>query len=265
MQGVKQVEAQTVGPGCEPAAHHVQHPRPHLRVPVVEVRLKGQKAREIPLLRGLVIVPARGSEHRPPVVGWLSTARPTTGPPNVEIAHGMLAQAAGSEKPRVLGRRVVEHDVEHDLHTPGMNGVEQAPHVFARPILGGDTEMVRDVVAQILLGALEERGDEQRLDPQILEVVQFLRDPSKITDAITIRVFEGPRIDMVDGGAVPPWLTGRRRFGMPTVGSVATIHRAPGRCRRRTSLRAGEGPCATRCPPPGAPRRRTSTRPWPRR
>ena len=54
---------------------------------------------------------------------------------------------------------------------------------------------VCDVEAQILLGALEERGDPQRFDPQILKVAQFLSDPSKVTDAITIRVFEGPRID----------------------------------------------------------------------
>jgi hypothetical protein len=106
---------------------------------------------------------------------------------------------------------VVEHHVEHDLHAARVHRVDQRARVVERSVLGRDVEVVADVVAEVGLGAVEEGRDPERLDAQLFQVGQLVDDAAQVADAVPVGVGEGARIDLVDGGVLPPGAIGRAR------------------------------------------------------
>ena len=182
----------------------VEHGRLDPGVAVVEVRLEPEEARPVPLVRGRVVVPAAAAEHRLPVVGRRLAPRTAPVAPDVEVAPRVLARALRLEEPRVPVRRVVQDHVEDDLHPARVHRRDELTAVVHRAVLRRDGVVVAHVVAEVGLRALEERRQPERLDAQVLQVVELAQDAAQIADAVAAVVGEGARVDLVGRRALPP-------------------------------------------------------------
>src|SRR5919202_5590720 len=105
------VEPETVLAQVEPEAYRVPHGVLDFGVAPVEVRLFLEETMIIILAGRRVQLPGRSAEGGDPVVRG-TAAIPIA--PDVPIALLVIAVGAGLEKPGVLVRRVVEHEIEDD-------------------------------------------------------------------------------------------------------------------------------------------------------
>ena len=64
--------------------------------------------------------------------------------------------------------------------------------------------VVRDVVAVILQGGRVERKQPYRGDAQVLEIVELLRQPLKISDPVIVAVIEGANVQFLDDRVCVP-------------------------------------------------------------
>src|SRR4029077_14595940 len=67
-----------------------------------------------------------------------------------------------------------------------------------------DGVVIADVVAIVAQRRGEERHEPYRADPQLLEVVELVFKPLKITDAIPVVVVESANVDLIDDRVLVP-------------------------------------------------------------
>ncbi len=103
---------------------------------------------------------------------------------------------------------VADHVVEEDLQSALLSLVEQTLGILVGPVAGGHLVVVGDVIACIAEGRLEERVDPDPVHAQALDVVQLLEDALQVADAVSVRVEERLRIDLVEHGLVEPGRAG---------------------------------------------------------
>ena len=175
--------------------------------------------------------PRPPAEHREPVVGWLVAAR--SAPVAKEIPGAGRRAGLGRERraePRVLGGRVVGHDIGEDLQAVGVRVLEQSADVVQRPEPRVDRAVVGDVVAAVHHrrrvpgidpdGVGAERPDPGQAGPQ----------PRDVPHPVAVRVGEAAQVDLVDDGAWPPCRGGAGRRERVT-------HQRPAHGRGRGTVR----------------------------
>src|SRR5436190_24334247 len=64
--------------------------------------------------------------------------------------------------------------------------------------------VVRDIVAVVAQRRRVKWQQPNRIDPQLLEIIQFPRQPTKIADAITIAVAKRAHVQLVDDRVLVP-------------------------------------------------------------
>ena len=87
----------------------------------------------------------------------------------------------------------------------GQQGVE----VLERAEDGVDVAVVGDVVAEVRHGRAEEGRDPDGIDAEPGQIRKVRPDAVEVTDAVAVGVGEGPRVDLVEDGVLPPWATRR--------------------------------------------------------
>ena len=92
-------------------------------------------------------------------------------------------------------------------------------------VLVVDVEVVRDVVAVVLLGRRVARVQPDGVDAERLDVVEVLADPVEVADAVAGRVGERAHVHLVDERGLPPVRRAVHR----------TAHRTVMRTRDRSS------------------------------
>src|SRR6516164_4115021 len=185
------------------------HRMPHLQVVPVEVGLSaGERGEEI-LPATLVEGPrtADGREGAEPVVGR-SAARRWIGP-YVPGSSRAAPVALCFEKPRMLGRAVVQNQVQNDAHAVPMRGIEQPVEICQRPIDRIDRGEVGDVIAEIDLGRWKERRQPEGVDLQrgggaIIQIIETNGDTRQVADSVAIRIGKAAWVDLVEDRRSPP-------------------------------------------------------------
>ena len=67
-----------------------------------------------------------------------------------------------------------------------------------------DVAIVGDIIAEVGHRRPEEGRQPNRLDTQARDMVEVRGDAGQVADAVAVRIGEAARIDLIDGGAVPP-------------------------------------------------------------
>jgi hypothetical protein len=196
------VEAEAVDAEVEPEPQRVQHRLPHLFVVVVQVGLMREEA-----------VPVVLAAHRVPrPVGRLGVEEDDArfGPalvrvrPDVPVAARAAGVAAGLLEPRVVGRRVVHHQV-CDHADPALVGLlDERLEVVDRPVVGMDGVEVGDVVAAVAQRRGVHRQQPDAVDAEPLQVVQLLDQPAEIAGAVVVPVEEAANVDLVEDRRLEP-------------------------------------------------------------
>ena len=193
---VDHVHPEAVDPAVQPPVHHRVDRRADVRVLPVEVRLLAREQVQVVLVRHRVELPGRAGEERAPVV--------RLPPPPVPVALGVLAARARLEEPGMLVGRVVDHEVHDELHAALVDAREQPVEVRQRAERRLDVLVVGDVVAGVVLRRRVDGGEPEHADPERRQVVEPRGDPGQVPDPVPVGVGEAARVDLVDGGGLPP-------------------------------------------------------------
>jgi len=201
-EAVRHVDAKAVDPAIEPEAEDVEHGRLDLGVAPVQVRLLGVEQVQVVLPGLLVQRPGRAAPHPDPVVGRRAVRLAVA--PDVPVALRIVARAPRLDEPCMLVGAVVRHDIDHHRDAERVRARDQ-------PIEGGEVAEPRidiDEVAHVVAAVGQRRGVERR-DPdgvhsQPGQVVEARQDAGQVADPVAVRVLKAPRVDLVDGPALPP-------------------------------------------------------------
>ena len=190
----QRVDAEAVDAAVEPEAQHGEHRLAHRRVAPVEVGLLAQVGVRVVLAALGVEGPGGTAEHAQPVVGRAAVRR--------RVAPEVVVARLG--EPRVLVGGVVGHEVEQHAQPAVVRGRHQRVEVGERAEARVDRRVVGDVVAEVLHRRVVDRRQPDGVDAEPHEVVEPLRDPPQVADAVAVRVRERARIDVVDDAPLPP-------------------------------------------------------------
>ena len=206
---VDDVHAEAVDPAVEPPAHHRVDRLPDLGVLPVQVGLLAVEQVQVVLAAGLVELPGRAGEERPPVrrlgAGVRRPAsRPRGGRHQYQSRLGESVDDLRLHEPRVLVAGVVDHQVHDQPHAARVQLRDQLVELRQRAEQRVDVLVVADVVAVVGLRRGVDRRQPQDVDAEVGQVVQPLQDAAEVADAVAVGVLERAGIDLVDDGAGPP-------------------------------------------------------------
>ncbi len=209
---VDHVHAEAGDAAVEPPVHHRVDLGPERRVRPVEVGLRGAEEVQVVLADLGHPGPGRAAEDRLPVVGR-AAVRPGVAPDVVAVL-GPCCVAPGGQEPRVLVRAVIDHEVHHDADAARPRLRDQPVEIGECSEFRRDVAVIRDVVAVVGHRRAVDRRQPDEADAQIGEMIELRDDAGNVAHPVAVRVAEAARIDLVAGGAVPPFLR-RCRHGGP--------------------------------------------------
>ena len=98
----------------------------------------------------------------------------------------------------MLGGGVVEHHVQHQADAAPVRLADKLLQILHRAVARVNGTVVGHIIAVVALGRGEERRQPEIVNAQVGEVVQFRGDALQIAKAVTVRVHEGFRVNLVD-------------------------------------------------------------------
>ncbi len=212
------VEPQPVHTHVEPELHHVGHRLQHARILEVEIGLMAEEAVPVVLLGDRIPCPVRrlgiGEDD---ARGRVVVARVT---PHVVVALGRaLRRLPRRLEPRVLIGRVVDDQFGEDAQPACVRFLEQHLEVAQRPVRRVDVAIVGDVVAVVAQRRRIERQQPDRVDAEVLNVIELLNQALEVADAVAVGIEEGADVQLVNERVFVPRGVGRHgsrhRLGGP--------------------------------------------------
>ncbi|MNW59382.1 hypothetical protein D3C74_372950 [compost metagenome] len=148
-----------------------------------------------------VVLPHRAAEIRLPVV-WRSAVFPL--PPDVIVPLRVVRGLTGFQKPGMLVRGVVQHQVHHQLHSPRVQPLQQLVKILHRTEGGIDFAIIANIITVIMPGRLIDGTHPNHVDPKVLQIIQLGQNAAQISHSVPVRILEADRIDLVHDAFLPP-------------------------------------------------------------
>ena len=184
------VHAEAVDAFIKPEAHDGEDFLADFGIVPVEVGLFHGEVVEVVLLGFGVELPGGAGEDGAVVVGWVESSGGggvgLAGAPEVVVAVGVVFRLLGGDEPLVLVGGVVGDEVDDEAHVTLLDAGEHGVEVGHGAEVFHDDAVVADVVAVVSVGGGEVGGQPDDIDPEVLEVVEVLRDAFKIADAVAV-------------------------------------------------------------------------------
>ena len=99
---------------------------------------------------------------------------------------------------------VVQHQFNDDANVALMSCIKEGFEIVECPVAGMDGIVVGDVVAVVAQRRWEERHEPERVNAELLQVVEPLRQANEVADAVSIAVLKRSNVHLVyDGVSVP--------------------------------------------------------------
>jgi len=200
---VDRIEPEAVDAALEPEAHDVEHRVLHIRIVEVEIGLLGEEIVEVILAAAGVPLPGATAEDGRPVVGRRTILLGIG--PDIPVSAGIGAAELALAEPGVFGRGVRQHLVHDHLHAERVGAGDQRVEIVEAAEEPIDLLIVGDIVAHVGLGRLVDRREPDAIDAEGGNVIEAAHDAREVTDAVTVAVLKGARIDLIDHSAAPPF------------------------------------------------------------
>jgi hypothetical protein len=101
---------------------------------------------------------------------------------------------------------VVQYHLHDYPHLPLMSTGQERLEVLQRPVARVHRRVVRDVVPIVSQRRRTERQKPDRVDSQLLQIIQFLCEPGKVTYAVAVAVVKSAYVQLIDDGVSVPEL-----------------------------------------------------------
>ena len=199
---VDSIHPKPVNTSVEPKSQHVAHGLLDLRIAPIEVRLLLEVRVVIVLTSDFVESPGGTAKLALPIVRW-GTVRLRVSP-DIPVPPRIGLRGATLQKPGMFIGGMVRHEIKDDLDAARVRGLKKRIEVRERAEKGVDGAVVANVIPKVSHRRGKDRGDPNRVDSEIDQVLQPERNPLEIADAVTIRVLERSRVYLVDDSSLPP-------------------------------------------------------------
>ena len=161
----------------------------------VQVRLRHIKEMQVILAQGRDIFPGVSAEFGFPVGRRVAVHRIFED--IVVHIDGIACQ--GFLEPFMVGGSMVEDHIEHEADAAVGSFLDQGVGVVHGTEHGIDAVIIGYIIAVVIHGGQEERGDPQIIHPEIFQVVQAAADSVQVADAVAVGIAEGFDINLVYG------------------------------------------------------------------
>ena len=192
------VHAEASDPLGDPEIHHLIDLVPQGWVSPVQVRLLLGKEVKVILPDLLIVFPGTAGKSGLQVI-WPLT-------PDVVVVLWRIRMLSGFHEPRVLVRRVVDHQVHYDPDSPLFAFRDQFFHISHGSVLRVDLLIIGNIVAIVDAWGLVDRTEPDGVNAKLLQVVQAADDPLQVANPIPVAVLERLWIDLVNDRVLPPRL-----------------------------------------------------------
>ena len=197
------VEAYTVDSHREPVIQDFEHFPLHVGVVKVEIRLVRIEAVPVVRLRLRVPRPVGGLEILKNNARLGVLFRRVT--PYVEVAP-FTARFGGTRpfEPGVLVGCVVNNQLGDNFEIPGVRFLQKTLKIPDRPVGGMHTGVVRDIIAVVPPWRRVKRQHPDRVNAQIMQIIQLTREAAEVTHAVAVAVHVGSHVQLVDNRIFVP-------------------------------------------------------------
>ena len=216
------IDAESADALVEPEVRGTVEGVAYLRVLPVEIGLRLGKGVQVVLPALGAVCPRRAAEDAAPV--RRRTAVLLRVAPDVPVTLFVGAAGARLQEPRMLVGAVVVDEIHDDADAALLCACDQLLHLVHRAKIVIDVRVVADVVAVVDHGRRVNGGEPDRADTELLQIVELFRDAAQVARTAARRVVETLRVDLVDGGVLPPFvLVHRRPFPFPIFPIIETL------------------------------------------
>ena len=198
---VDDVHAETVNALIQPPAHHIVYALAHLLIVPVEVCLLFGKHVQIILAGRFVLLPCASGEDASLAVRHAALKRRT---PDIEITLWIILVGSGFLEPRMLRRRVVDHQIHDDADAPRMRLTEQLVKVLHRAEFRSDGAVIADVVSAVHAGILVNGVEPDDIRAQLMDVIELFRHAAQIADTVAVGVHKALGINLINDRTLEP-------------------------------------------------------------
>ena len=197
------IQPQAVHTLIEPEAHGADHCLHHVRIVEIQVRLVGEETVPVIRLRDRVPGPVGGlgigEDDARAGIALVVVA------PDVVVALDRAGRCAPrSLEPGMLVGGVVDHQLGDDPQAAPVRLAHEVAEIGAVAVLGRDMVIVGDVVAVVAHGRRVEGQQPERVDAQVVQVIQLCGEAGKIADAVVVAVEESLDVKLVDDRVLVP-------------------------------------------------------------
>jgi hypothetical protein len=96
------------------------------------------------------------------------------------------------------------HELGDDLQPQAVRFAQEVPEVGTRAVVRMDVVVVGDVVSIVTQRRRVERQQPDRVDTQVADVIELLRESLEVADAVVVRVEVGLDVELVDDDVLVP-------------------------------------------------------------
>ena len=157
---------------------------------------------EIVHLCRFIILPGRTAETGTPVVGRHIAL--LTLAPDIVIPVRIVFVLTALHKPLMFIGSMVHHQIHDNAKSPGMCLLQHLIKVLHGAELFHNRSVITDIIPIVIIGRLIDRRKPDHINPQIFQIVQSLRDPCNITDAVPVAVHKTAGINLIHYRFFPP-------------------------------------------------------------
>ena len=198
---VDHILPEAIHPHVQPEAHDVLYLLPDSGIVHIEIRLPPGKNMQVILAALLIVLPGQALKLAEPVIGGTMPAPPAARqdgvPPDIIVAVGVVPALAGFDKPGMLVRRVVDHQVQQDLEAQLMGPVQDLFELIQGPVVRVDIFIVGNIIAVIRIGRWIDGAEPDGVHPQGFYVVQLVINPVEVSDPVAVAVAKAPDPDLI--------------------------------------------------------------------
>ena len=194
------IQPQPVHAQVEPEIHHFEHRLMHFRILIIQVRLVRKEPVPVVGSRHWVPGPVRGFhilENDPRLRVLVGRAAPRVEPSPPALGR----RQSRALKPLVLIRGMVQDQFSDDSQAAVMRLPQEDLEILQRAILRMNLAIVGDIIPVVLERRGVKRQQPHRRHPQVLKVVQLVRQARKVPAAIPVGIMKRAHMHLVNDRA----------------------------------------------------------------
>ena len=98
----------------------------------------------------------------------------------------------------MFGGGVIQHHVQHQVHSPLFRFLHQLFKISHGPVAGIDALIIRYVIPIVILRGIEKGSQPQVINTQLFQIIQMFDHASQVAESVPIGILKRLGINLID-------------------------------------------------------------------